>query len=188
MGTWQVHLDDKKRRIFMAGEINESSTHAVMVALHKLEENDGDITLIMNSEGGEEPAGYALYDAISMCRNGVIIEGYGEISSISAAIFQAADVRRIAPNALFMIHNGTVPVGEETQQNIIVDLANQIKKDNQRYHSILAGRSKLTYAKIEEACEKDAYYTADEALSAGFCDEILMPLKKYMKPKKGKKK
>jgi ATP-dependent Clp protease protease subunit len=188
MSTWNVSLDENNRRIYMAGEINESMTHAMMIALHKLDKTEGDITIIMNSEGGSEPSGYALFDCITMCKNMVIIEGYGEISSISAAIFQAPDIRRMAPNARIMIHNGTIPVGEEAQQNLVIDLADQIKKANQRYHSILSSRSRLSYADIEEACERDTYFTAEEALSDGLCDEILVPHKTFNKTKKGRKK
>jgi len=183
-----VSLDEKNRRIYVAGDVDDSMMHMLTVALHKLEETEGNITIVLNSEGGEEASGYAIYDLLTMCKNMVIVEVYGKAWSIAAAIMQAADIRRMAPNATFMIHNGTIPVGEEAQQNLIVDLADQIKKDNHRYHTILANRSKLSYNAVEEACEKDCYYTAEEALTAGFCDEILVPQKVYVKSKKGKKK
>lgn len=184
---FSVSLDEQKRRIHVMGEVDESMAHALMVSLDKLEETPGDITIILNSEGGEEASGYALYDAITMCKNMVIIEGYGEVSSIAAAIFQAGDVRRLSSNSIFMIHNGTIPVDPEAQQNAIIDLADKIKKDNRRYHTILSSRSKLSYEDVEEVCSKDAYYTAEEALTAGFCDEIILPEKRYLKPIKSKK-
>lgn len=183
-----VSYDEKKRRIYVVGEINDAAMHAFTVALHRLEENEGDITIILNSEGGEEISGYAIYDLIMMCRNLVVIEVYGEVSSICAAILQAADVRRMAANSIFLMHNGTIPMGEEVKQTIIVETADQIKRDSARYHSILAGRSRLSQTDIAELCEKDAYYTAEEALEAGFCDEILIPNKKFSKPKKSRKK
>lgn len=182
-----VFVDDKKRKIYFYGPVDYNAAREIIIALQNFDETQGDIVIIMNSEGGAETDGYAIYDAITMCKNMVIIEGYGQISSITVAIFQAADIRRLAPNADLMIHDGTIGAGAEIKQNIIVEMADQIKRDNQRYYSILAGRSKLSIAKIEEACSKDTYYSAEEALTNGFCDEILVPQKKWKKREKKKK-
>lgn len=184
----QAGVDFSRRRLYLMGEVDIIMAYRFIVALQKLDETDGDITVILNSGGGEETAGYAIYDAITMARNKVIIEGYGHVCSIAAAIFQAADVRKMSPNAQFMIHNGTMTTGEDVQQNIIVDLADQIRKNNIRYHSILANRSKLSYTEIEEACRGDTFYSSEECLKNGFCDEIVSPQKKYPKRKSHKRK
>src|SRR6185312_6609420 len=131
-----VSVDEKNRRLYVTGDVDDQMMHMMMVALRKLEETEGDITIVFSSEGGEEAPGYAIYDLLTMCKNMVIIEVYGKAWSIAAAIMQAADVRRMAPNATFMIHNGKIPVGEEAQQNLILNMADQIKRDNQRYHTI----------------------------------------------------
>jgi ATP-dependent Clp protease protease subunit len=184
-----LHLDEKTRHIYVAGFIDDSLANQIIVMLHRLEETDGDILIVVNSEGGEEVAGYALYDAVTMCKNMVIVEVYGELASIGVLLLQAADIRRMSPNSYLMLHSGTIPVDDkEPKQNLIVEMADQIKKDNLRYYAILSGRSKLSVSDIEEACNKDSYYMADEALSVGLCDEILVTNKKFEKPKRKKKK
>lgn len=180
--------DFPNRRIFVFGDIDDMTSYRFIVSLAIMDRTDGPITIVLNSQGGVEAAGYAMYDAIAMCNNIVFIEGYGAIYSIAAAIFQAGDVRRMSPNTDFMIHNGSIGLGDDTQQTMIVDLATYIRKHNQKYHSILANRSKMSYADIEQACEKDTYYSAEEALERGFCDEIIKPLKKYPKRKSHRRK
>jgi len=183
-----VSVDEKRRRIYIVGEADTAMSHLVFVALHKLEATNGPITIVINCEGGDETSGYAIYDAITMCKNVIIMEGYGYVGSIAAAIFQAADVRRMAPNAFFMIHNGEMNIDPgETKQNTIVDLADFIKKDSHRYYTILSSRSRMTYEEIHNACQKDTYYTAQEALEEGFCDEIINPEKKFVTPPKKRK-
>lgn len=181
-------VDFEKRTLYVMGEIDAKMAYRFIVGLRKLDETDGDIIVIFNSPGGEESSGYAMYDAITMTHNTVIAEGYGLVASISAAIFQAADIRRMSPHTQFMIHNGTIPTGEDVQQNIIVDLADQIRKNNIRYHTILANRSKMSYSDIEDACRGDSFFSADECLKKGFCDEVLEPFKKFSKRKSHKRK
>lgn len=183
-----VSVDENKRRIYLIGEIDDSATNEFISALHVLQEAEGDISIIIDSEGGNEIQGYAIYDVIMMCPNMVYIEVYGQASSICSAIVQAADVRRMAPNAILMMHNGTIPMGEEVKQTMVIDTAAQIKRDSAKYYAILASRSRLTQSEISDLCKMDSYFSAEEALEAGLCDEILVPIKKHTKPKKRKKK
>ncbi len=171
-------VDLEARRLYLTGEVHGGMAHRFIIALGKLDEKDGPITVVVNSPGGEETAGYAIYDAILQSQNPILMEGYGCIFSIAAAIFQAGDTRRMSPNCDFMIHNGSISAGEDVQQNAIVEMADQIVKNNKRYHTILANASSLTYAEIEAACDKDTFYNAEEALKAGFTDEIMVPSKK----------
>lgn len=183
-----VGVDTEKRILYVMGDIDTKMAYRFIVGLRKLDETPGDILIIFNSAGGEEASGYAMYDAITMTKNRIVAHGYGYVASIAAAIFQAADYRMMAPNAQFMIHNGTIPAGEDVQQNLIIDLADQVKKNNIRYHSILANRSKLSYSDIEDACDKDSFFSAEECLKKGFCDEIIKPEKKFPKRKSHKRK
>ena len=181
----KVNFD--RRTIYITGEVDDEMAHKTIVALEALDKEDGDIRVFLNSGGGEEIDGYAIHDAITMCRNRVVVEGFGNIQSVAAAIFQAGDLRRIAPNATFMIHNGTVPGEEKMQQNQVVDLAEQIKRDNQKYYDILSNASQQPVDIIETWCREDRSFTAAEAVEAGFADEVIIPLKSKIPPTPRKK-
>lgn len=174
------------RTIHISGDIDASTVLSVLPQLEELDEIDGDIRLVVHSEGGDEQSGYAIIDAIRMCRNRVIIDIYGSAMSIAAAIVQAGDRRRIAPNGLFMIHLGTVDEEVEKQTDVI-DLAERTKKHNKRYYQILADNSHASLEQVIAWCDKDTYFTAEEAKEAGFVDEILKPLKKSRSKRRKRK-
>jgi len=177
----------ERRTVYISSEINAAVAGRVIPALEALDATDGEIRVVINSEGGSEPDGYAIYDAITMCRNRVVMEGLGSVWSIAAAIFQAGDLRRIAPNTSFMIHNGTTPAEEEMKQDAVVALAEQLKKDGQRYYDILSAASQQPLDTIESWCGDETYFNAEEAIQAGFADTLMEPLKIKNKPTRNKK-
>jgi ATP-dependent protease ClpP protease subunit len=65
------------------------------------------IVIHMQSIGGNWDDGMAMFDAITMCRSYVTVVAYGQASSMSSVIFQAADWRLMTPNAHFMSHYGS---------------------------------------------------------------------------------
>ena len=180
----------RARTLYITGGVDSDLAHAVIVALEQLDRTDGDIRIVLNSDGGSERDGYAIYDALMMCRNRVIIDGYGSVQSIAAAIFQAADVRRLSPNAIFMIHNGNYNDLEPTMpQDQIKALAEEIAKESQRYYDILKYRSQQDEEVIKAWCKDETTFNAQEAKDACFCDEIIKPIKAWapMPPKRRRK-
>jgi ATP-dependent Clp endopeptidase proteolytic subunit ClpP len=164
------------RTVYITGEVDEKLAHKTIVALEHLDRSDGDIRIVLNSEGGSEQCGYAIYDAITMCKNKVVIDGYGSVMSIAAAIFQAGDVRRLAKNSLFMVHHGSVS-GEDTMaQDHLVDLAEQIQKNNERYYSVLMEKSGQSKEIIQEWCKQERFFSAEEAVDVGFADAVFRPV------------
>jgi ATP-dependent protease ClpP protease subunit len=180
----EAGVNFETRTLYITGDVDVAMSRKVIVALEALSREPGEIRIVIDSGGGDEESGYAIHDAICMCENPVIIEGYGAVQSIAAAIFQAGDVRRLAPNASFMIHNGTGPSEEEMKQDAIIDLAEQLKKDNQKYYDILSAATQQPQETIEEWCREEKFFTAEEAVQAGFADEVMTPLKSKMPLKK----
>lgn len=191
-----VDLDEKsypvvaipRRVLYLIGDCDEKFAAKAIPVLESLDSEDGDIRIVLNCNGGSETDGYAIYDAITMCRNHVTIDGYGSVYSIAAAIFQAGDRRRLAPNAQFMIHNGTIPHDkEDLEQNRVLDMAEQIRKDNERYYQILSHSSQQPMEIIEEFCRAETFFSAQEAYEAGFADEVMEPQKSKAARKKKRK-
>lgn len=175
------------RTIYVFGEICSAMSNAVISSLDEFEQSDGDIRIVLDSEGGTEQDGYAIYDAIRGCRNKVVVDGYGSVMSIAAIIFQAGDERRLSKHAQFMIHNGTTAeLGETPTQDLITTVAERIRRDNQRYYRILSEASGQSRDTIEEWCAMESYFFAAEAVAAGFADSVIEPVKRF-KPKKKRK-
>lgn len=179
MEQMKTGLDVADRTLYLIGEIDDAVAYKAIVGLRKLDKTDGDIHIVLNSGGGGEYPGFAIYDAICLCRNKVVIDGVGFVGSIAAAVFMAGDVRRMTVNAEFMIHNGSIATNQENiEQDAVLDLAEHIEKINKKYHSILAAASKMSMADVKKACEEETFYSAEEAVQKGFADEIIQPKKR----------
>ena len=103
----------KERVIFLVGPIDDMTANVVVAQMLFLEaENpDKDISLYINSPGGSVTAGMAIFDAIALCQSYITIIAYGQASSMSSIVLQAADKRVMMPNAHFMAHYGSIDCG-----------------------------------------------------------------------------
>lgn len=150
--------------------------------------SDQPITIHMQSIGGEWFDGMAIYDAISMCRSYVTIIAYGQASSMSSIILQAADYRAITPNAHFMCHYGSSDIN--TDYLSAMNLAEYERKICDIMFNIYASKcvnGKFFYDKFgKKPSEKqvkqflirklksgDWYLDAEQTVYFGFADLIL---------------
>lgn len=169
----QLGVDLKARRIFLVGEIDDDTAYKLITTLNVLDSSKGTIFITLSSPGGLEAQGYAIYDAIRLAKNKVVIEGLGHVQSIAAAIMQAADVRRIAPECRFMIHNGTITLHGDTHVDAIAAIAREVAFHSDRYHKILSTRSGQSVEKIRGMCEAETFLDAQETVKMGFADEVI---------------
>jgi ATP-dependent Clp endopeptidase proteolytic subunit ClpP len=169
----EAWADFRSRTLFLVGEVDHEAARKLLVALHIMDEMPGDIRLIMNSVGGLEVDGYAIYDALRLAHNRIVIKAYGACQSIAAVILQAGDCRLISPEAQFMIHHGFMKMDGETDQNMIVAAAKRIEQENLRYHRILAERSGQPIEQIRKWCLAETFFDAKEAVRLGFADAVI---------------
>ena len=166
-------------------EDGESGTDGAMAAraikgLHLLDSSaptgDKPITIIMNNIGGCEYHGMAIYDAIRACKNHVTIIGRGHLMSMGSIIFQAADVRIMAPHCSMMIHYGTADVPRD-HPKIVYAWAEQCKKldlmmENLYLEKIKQKHPNYTLEQVKQDCMFDKFYSPQEAINLGLCDLI----------------
>lgn len=177
----------EKRELYILGEIEDSIVQRFLPALKYLELSEGPIKVILSSPGGGESEGYAIYDALMGCKNQIIIEAYGHASSIATAILQAGDIRFVSRNCEILIHNGTSPTDEDMEQDAVIDLAEKIKKDNEKYYTILNSKSRLSLEQVKQFCKDEKTFTSKEAVELGLADDMLPFNKKFKKPSKRKR-
>lgn len=193
VGVLGTGVDLERRTLYLMGEVTSDSAYRFLPAIKMLDEIEGEIKVMMNSPGGEESSGYAIFDAIMACKNKVVIEGYGQVSSIAAIIFQAGDDRHISAGCEYMIHNGSIAMGSEesgggVKQDQILDLAASITRGNKRYYSILVDNSSYGLDEIQQLCKEETYFNAKEAVDSGLADLIIPYVKKRKRTIKKRKK
>lgn len=169
---YDFHIDS--RTVYIGGEIDSVTAERVIKGLHilKMKESEGDITVLLNSEGGNWYDGLAIYDMIkSLDKNHVTIEVLGHAFSMASVILQAGDERIIHPNASIMVHDGQDGFDGKPKDNEAWAKHGRMERD--RMYKIFASRTKYQTPKHwEKLCSHDTIFTADRALEIGLVDGI----------------
>lgn len=173
----KVTLDLPRRTVYVCGDVDRDMARGLAMALNLLEGTKGEVRLHVNSEGGEEAAGWAMFDLLAASRLRTVFEGYGTVNSIMVAVMQAATVRRLAPNCQVMIHNGTTDLKKGANFDEAEKTVREAARNNARYYRALAGRSSLGYEAVMGACGRETFFAAAEAVRVGLADELISPAK-----------
>lgn len=134
--------------------------------------NLGDIknlTIQINSQGGSVQDGVAIFNAIKQHPAHVTMEVNGWALSIASFIAMAGDTVRMASNSLLMLHNPWISTAGDAAE--LRKTADVLDKTKETLISAYA-RSGKSRAEIIALLDAETWFTADEALAAGFADEV----------------
>ena len=163
------------RIIFLGEEINSVSANLVVAQLLHLESQDAekDISLYINSPGGEVYSGLAILDTMNFIKPQVSTICVGMAASMAAVLLSAgAKGKRFGlPHSKVMIHQPSG--GAQGQQTEIEIVAEEIKKTRRELNQILSDASGQPIEKVQADTERDNYLTAAEALDYGLIDRIV---------------
>lgn len=163
------------RIIFLGEEINSVSANLVVAQLLHLESQDAekDISLYINSPGGEVYSGLAILDTMNFIKPQVSTICVGMAASMAAVLLSAGakGKRFCLPHSKVMIHQPSG--GAQGQQTEIEIVAEEIKKTRRELNLILSDASGQPIEKVQADTERDNYLTAAEALDYGLIDGIV---------------
>jgi len=167
-------IDFSARRVYIFGAISDKLAQDLLPGIFMLDETKGPIGVHISTPGGDSDAGMGLYDVIHNCKNPTTTFGVGGVYSIGAVLLQAGKKRIMTANAMMMVHNATMTMsGDDIDTKGLNRLNEECNLSNRRYQSLLARRSGASEKQMAKWCEKETYFTAAEALKAGFIDAIL---------------
>ena len=178
----------KDRIILVTEEINPATSTSIVAQLLTLEAEDKEspITMYINSPGGSITDGMAIYDIMNRISCTIITIGVGMAASMGAVLLSSGTkgMRYCTPNATVMIHQPLGGVqGQATEIEIV---AQRILKLRKKLYSLLAKNAGVDFEVMAQACERDNYLEAEEALALGLVDKILdYPVKAYSDVQKG---
>lgn len=176
-GVVSNSADFAARRLYVVDHIEFDQAFKFVVNLGYLDRSRGPIEVVVMSLGGSEPAGWVIYDAMRAARNQIVTTGTGAVGSMGVPIFLAGDVRRMTQECHVMLHSGSLDIGE-VEQNMLLARARGLEKTNLRYNQVVSDRTKLSLDEVFKACSSETYYSAEEALAAGFTHEVMPYAKK----------
>ena len=163
------------RIIFLGEEINSVSANLVVAQLLHLESQDAekDISLYINSPGGEVYSGLAILDTMNFIKPQVSTICVGMAASMAAVLLSAGakGKRFCLPHSKVKIHQPSG--GAQGQQTEIEIVAEEIKKTRRELNQILSDASGQPIEKVQADTERDNYLTAAEALDYGLIDRIV---------------
>lgn len=136
-----------------------------------LNELDSDeLTVHLNSPGGDIFDGLAIYQALKNHKANVTVVVDGLAASIASVIAMAADKLVMAPKATMMIHDGwSITCGNAADMRKTADL---LDKQSEIIASVYADRSGQPADFWRDRMRDETWYNAQEALDAGLIDEI----------------
>ena len=163
------------RIIFLGEEINSVSANLVVAQLLHLESQDAekDISLYINSPGGEVYSGLAILDTMNFIKPQVSTICVGMAASMAAVLLSAGakGKRFCLPHSKVMIHQPSG--GAQGQQTEIEIVAEEIKKTRRELNQILSDASGQPIEKVQADTERDNFLSAQEAKEYGLIDEVI---------------
>ena len=177
-GTACIPIQDllfRRREIQCTGEIDSEAANSIIVQLHYLsiEDPGKEITLFINSPGGEVSSGLAVYDTMQAVSCPVRTVCAGTAASMAAILFAAGDKRDILPHARIMIHDPLVPGGIGGSALRINSIAKDLMQTRETVGRILARHTGHDLEEILDKTATDCYFDAGEAVTWGLADRII---------------
>jgi ATP-dependent Clp protease protease subunit len=174
----------KERIIFLVGPINDAVASLACAQLLFLEsENPNkDIAFYINSPGGIVTSGLAIYDTMQYIRSPIATVCIGQAASMGSLLLASGhkDMRFALPNARVMVHQPSG--GFQGQASDIMIHAQEILSIRKRLNEIYVKHTGQAIKKIEDALERDQFFTADGAREFGLVDKVID--KRFESPEK----
>lgn len=168
------------RIIFLGVPIDDDVANIIQAQLLFLAAKDpgADITMYLNTPGGQVHSGLAIYDTMQLVQPDVATVCTGMAASMGAVLLCAGEKgkRSALPHSRVLIHQ---PLGgAQGQATEILIAAKEIEKTRTELFNIIAQHSGQPYKKVAADGERDYWMTAEEALDYGMVDEILRKKKR----------
>ena len=165
----------KERIIFLGTPIDDTVSNLMIAQLLHLESEDPDkdISIYINSPGGEITGLFAIYDTMQYIKPDVQTICIGQAASAAAVLLAsgAPGKRFILPHARVLIHQ---PHGSAGGQSVDIEIqAREIVRMRQLLDEMLAHHTGQTVERVAKDTDRDFIMSGVEAKEYGIVDEIL---------------
>lgn len=141
---------------------------------------DGDVTIWINSPGGDCIAASQIYSMLMDYKGNVTVKIDGIAASAASVIAMAGTEVLMAPTALMMIHNpATMAFGDHVEMQKAIEMLDEVKESIINAYEIKTG---LTRAKLSHLMDDETWMNAKKAMEFGFADGMLEDDKKSEAP------
>lgn len=163
------------REIFITDEVNASTSVKLIKELMVLDKlSDEEVTIYINSPGGEVISGMAVYDVIRMMRAPVKTVCIGTAASMGAMLFLAGDKREMLPHTRLMIHDPAFGGGNMAgkKPHELQQYVEKLKQTQDIIVDIIAERTGKSKEEVRDTTKEDSYFNVDEAMEYGLATGV----------------
>ena len=165
----------EERILELSGTIAEDSwfDDDVTPQLFKDELNSGtgDITVWINSPGGDCVAAAQIYNMLSNYKDRVTVKIDGIAASAASVIAMAGDTVLVSPVSMLMIHNpATMAWGDHAEMQKAMDMLSEVKESIINAYVLKTG---LSRPKLSHLMDAETWMDANKAVELGFADDIM---------------
>lgn len=164
-----------ERILFLNGTIAEESwfDDDVTPQLFKeeLNQGNGNITVWINSPGGDCVAAAQIYNMLIDYKGDVTVKIDGIAASAASVIAMAGTKVLMSPVSMLMIHNPmTIAFGNKGEMEKAISMLDEVKESIINAYEIKTGMSR---AKLSHLMDSETWMDAHKAVELGFADDIL---------------
>ena len=169
-----------ERTLYLDGQISDETWWGDEVTpkafKDELNVGSGDITLWINSPGGDCFAAAQIYNLLMDYPGNVTVKIDGLAASAASVIAMAGTKVYMSPVAMLMIHNpATLAYGDQAEMEKTIGMLSEVKESIINAYEIKSG---LARTKISHMMDNETWLNAKKAVELGFADEILFDQKK----------
>lgn len=163
------------RTLYLDGEISDETWYGdevtPQVFKDELNSGKGNITLWINSPGGDVFAAAQIYNMLMDYPYEVTVKIDALAASAASVIAMAGTKVCMSPVAMLMVHNpATIAIGDSEEMQKAIDMLSEVKESIMNAYEIKSG---LSRNKISRLMDAETWMNAKEAKKLGFADEIL---------------
>ena len=170
-----VKNEDGIRTLYLDGAIAEESWLGDEVTpkqfKSELVSGEGDITIWINSPGGDVFAAAQIYNMLMDYKGKVTVKIDGVAASAASVIAMAGGEVFMSPVSMLMIHNPmTIAIGDAEEMAKAIAMLDEVKESIMNAYEIKTG---LSRARISHLMDAETWLNAKKAVELGFADDIL---------------
>ncbi|QBX13755.1 Clp protease-like protein [Streptococcus phage Javan112] len=164
-----------ERILFLNGTIAEESWFdddvTPQIFKDELNKGNGNITVWINSPGGDCVAAAQIYNMLIDYKGDVTVKIDGIAASAASVIAMAGTKVLMSPVSMLMIHNPmTIAFGNKGEMEKAIDMLDEVKESIINAYEIKTG---LSRAKLSHLMDSETWMDANKAVELGFADDIL---------------
>ena len=180
--NWARDADESGERVlYFDGEISDETWWGdeITPAMFKSElfSDKGDITIWLNSPGGDCIAASQIYAMLMDYPHNVTVKIDGIAASAASVIAMAGTKVLMAPTALMMVHNPlTIAIGDTDEMQKAISMLDEVKESIINAYQVKTNQSR---AKISHWMDAETWMNANKAIELGFAEGVLEDSKRH---------